>query len=36
MIDKWQRSIGVDSQAGAVLTNLSKAFDCIDPELYAM
>ena len=33
MIEKWQRSVDGGGQAGALLTDLSKAFDCIDHEL---
>ena len=33
MIEKWQSSVDGGGQAGALLTDLSKAFDCIDHEL---
>ena len=33
MIEKWRQSLNSDRQAAAVLTDLSKAFDCIDHEL---
>ena len=33
MIEKWRRSIDGGGQAGALLTDLFKAFDCIDHEL---
>ena len=33
MIEKWRRSVDGVGQTGAVLPNLSKAFDCIDHEL---
>ena len=33
MIEKWQRSVDEGGQAGALLTDLFKAFDCIDHEL---
>ena len=33
MTEKWQRSVGGGGQAGALLTDPSKAFDCIDHEL---
>ena len=33
MIEKWRQSLNSDGQAAAVLTDLSKAFDCIDHEL---
>ena len=33
MIKKWRRSVEGDGQAGALLTDLSKGFDCIDHEL---
>ena len=33
MIEKWVWSVDGDDQAEALLTDLSKAFDCIDHEL---
>ena len=33
MIEKWRQSLDFGGQAAAVLTDLSKAFDCIDHEL---
>ena len=33
MIEKWRQSHDSGRQAAAVLTDLSKAFDCIDHEL---
>ena len=33
MIEKWRQSLNSDGQAAAVLTDLLKAFDCIDHEL---
>ena len=33
MIEKWRSSVDGGGQAGALLTDLSKAFDCIDHEL---
>ena len=33
MIEKWRRSVDGGGQAGALLIDLSKAFDCIDHEL---
>ena len=33
MIEKWRRSVDGGGQAGALLTDLSKAFGCIDHEL---
>ena len=33
MIEKWRRSVDASGQAGALLTDLSKAFDCIHHEL---
>ena len=32
MIEKWRRSVDGGGQAGAYLTDLSKAFDCINHE----
>ena len=33
MIEKWSQSLNSGGQASAFLTDLSKAFDCIDHEL---
>ena len=33
MIEKWRKRLDIGDQAGALLTDLSKAFDCIDHEL---
>ena len=33
MIEKWRRSVNGGGRAGALLTDLSKIFDCIDHEL---
>ena len=33
MIEKWHKFLHIVGHAGALLTNLSKAFDCIDHEL---
>ena len=33
MIAKWRRSVDRGGQAGALLTDISKAFDCINHEL---
>ena len=33
MIEKWRKFLDIGGHAGALLTDLSKAFDCIDHEL---
>ena len=33
MIEKWRRSVDGGGHAGALLSDLSKTFDCIDHEL---
>ena len=33
MIEKWRQYLDSGGQAAAILTDLSKAFDCIDHEL---
>ena len=33
MIEKWCKFLDIGGHAGALLTDLSKAFDCIDHEL---
>ena len=33
MIERWNRSIDKRGSAGALLTDLSKAFDCLPHEL---
>ena len=32
-VRKWKRSVDNSKMFGALLTDLSKAFDCLDPEL---
>ena len=34
VIEKWCRSLDVGGHAEALLTNLSKAFDCIEHDLF--
>ena len=33
MLEKWKRSVDNSKKFGALVTNLSKAFDCVDDEL---
>ena len=33
MIEKWKKSIDKGGQSGVLLTDLSKAFDCISHDL---
>ena len=33
MLEKWKRSVDKSKMFGALLTNLLKAFDCLDHEL---
>ena len=33
MIEKWLKTLGKDGETAAVLTDLCKAFDCIDHNL---
>ena len=33
MMEKWKRSVNEGKVFGALLTNLSKTFDCLDHEL---
>ena len=33
MLEKWQRSVYSGKAFGALLTDLPKAFDCLDHEL---
>ena len=33
MIEKWQTTLDAGGETGAVLTDLSKAFDCINHNL---
>ena len=32
MIEKWRKFLDIGGHAGALLTDLSKTFDCIDHE----
>ena len=34
MIEKWRRSVDGGGQAGPFLTDISKAFNCTDHELF--
>ena len=34
MIEKWHKFLDIGGHAGALLTDLSKSFDCIDHELF--
>ena len=34
MIEKWRKTLDKGGETGAVLTDLSKAFDCIDHNLF--
>ena len=33
MVEKWCKTLDEGGETGAVLTDLSKAFDCIDHKL---
>ena len=33
LLEKWKRAVDSDQMLGALLTDLSKAFDCLDHEL---
>ena len=33
LLEKWERSVDRSKTFGALLTQLSKAFDCLDHEL---
>ena len=33
MLEKWKRYVDNSKMFGALITNLSKAFDCLDHEL---
>ena len=33
MIEKWRKFLNIGGHAAALLTDLSKVFDCIDHEL---
>ena len=33
MVEKWRKTLDEGGETGAVLTDLSKAFDCIDHNL---
>ena len=33
MIENWRKFLGLGGHAGALLTDLSKVFNCIDHEL---
>ena len=33
MLEKWKRSVDNNKMFGALLTDLSKVFDCLDHEL---
>ena len=33
MLERWRKALDNNSGAGAILTDLSKAFDCINHEL---
>ena len=33
MVEKWRKTLDKGGETGAILTDLSKAFDCIDHNL---
>ena len=33
MVEKWRKTLDMGGETGAVLTDISKAFDCIDRNL---
>ena len=33
MVEQWRKTLDGSGEAGAILTDLSKAFDCIDHNL---
>ena len=33
MLETWKRSVDIGKASGALFTDLSKAFDCLDYEL---
>ena len=33
MVERWKKALGIRKIAGALLTDLSKAFDCLNHEL---
>ena len=33
MLQKWKKCVGLGNFLGALLTDLSKAFDCVDHKL---
>ena len=35
MIEKWKKALDSKHIAGGILTDLSKAFDCLNHELFA-
>ena len=34
MLEKFKKTVDKDNKFGAILTDLSKAFDCIDHKLF--
>ena len=33
MVEQWKKAVDIKEHAGGVLTDLSKAFDCLNHEL---